>query len=40
MPLVNFLCTQIGTFEIQKKLEKSRIEYKVLLVNILGKQGL
>ena len=40
MPLVNFLCTQRGTFEIQKKLEKSSIEYKVLLVNILGKQGL
>ena len=40
MPLVNFLCTQKGTFEIQKKLEKSSIEYKVLLVNILGKQGL
>ena len=40
MPLVNFLCTQRGTFEIQKKLEKSSIEYKILLVNILGKQGL
>ena len=40
MPLVNFLCTPKGTLEIQKKLEKSSKEYKVLLVNILRKQGL
>ena len=40
MPLVNFLCTPKGTLEIQKKLEKSSEEYKVLLVNILRKQGL
>ena len=40
MPLVNFLCTPKGTLEIQKKLEKLSKEYKVLLVNILKKQGL
>ena len=40
MPLVNFLCTPKGISEIQKKLEKSNDEYKVLLVNILRKQGL
>ena len=37
---VNFLCTPKGTLEIQKKLEKLSKEYKVLLVNILKKQGL
>ena len=40
MPLVNFLCTQRGTLEIQKRLDKLSKEYKVLLVNLLGKQGL
>ena len=40
MPLVNFLCTQRGILEIKKKLDKTSNEYKVLLVNILGKQGL
>ena len=40
MPLVHFLCTPKGTLEIQKKLEKLSKEYKVLLVNILKKQGL
>ena len=40
MPLVNFLCTQRGILEIQKKLDKLSNEYKVLLVNLLGKQGL
>ena len=40
MPLVNFLCTPKGTLEIQKKLEKLNKEYKVILVNILKKQGL
>ena len=40
VPLVNFLCTPKGTLEIQKKLEKLSKEYKVLLVNILKKQGL
>ena len=40
MPLVNFLCTPKGTLEIEKKLEKLSKEYKVLLVNILKKQGL
>ena len=40
MPLVNFLCTQRGTLEIQKRLYKLSNEYKVLLVNLLGKQGL
>ena len=40
MPLVNFLCTQRGILEIKKKLDKTSNEYKILLVNILGKQGL
>ena len=40
IPLVNFLCTQKGTLEIKKKLEKSNNDHKVLLVNILKKQGL
>ena len=40
MPLVNFLCTPKGTLEIQKKLEKSNNEYKILLINLLNKQGL
>ena len=40
MPLVNFLCTPKGTLEIQKKLEKLSKEYKVILVNLLKKQGL
>ena len=40
MPLVNFLCTQRGILEIQKRLDKLSKEYKVLLVNLLGKQGL
>ena len=40
MPLVNFLCTPKGTLEIQKKLEKSNNDYKILLVNLLNKQGL
>ena len=40
MPLVNFLCTQRGILEIKKKLDKTSNEFKVLLVNILGKQGL
>jgi len=40
MPLVNFLCTPKGISEIKKKLEKSSKEYRVLLVNILRKQGL
>ena len=40
MPLVNFLCTPKGTLEIQKKLEKSNNEYKIILVNYLHKQGL
>ena len=40
MPLVNFLCTPKGTIKIQKKVKKSSKEYKVLLVNILRKQGL
>ena len=40
MPLVNFLCTPKGTLEIQKKLEKSNNDYKILLINLLNKQGL
>ena len=40
MHLVNFLCTPKGTMEIQKKLEKSNIDYKLYLVNFLNKQGL
>ena len=40
MPLVNFLCTSKGTLEIQKKLEKSNNDYKILLINLLNKQGL
>ena len=40
MQLVNFLCTPKGTLEIQKKLEKSNREYKLLLVNHLNKEGL
>ena len=40
IPLVSFLCTQKGTLEIKKKLEKSSNDHKVLLVNILRKQGL
>ena len=40
MPLVNFLCTPKGTSEIQKKLEKSNNEYRIVLVNLLRKQGL
>jgi hypothetical protein len=40
MNLVNFLCTPKGTTEIQKKLEKSNIVYKLYLINFLNKQGL
>ena len=40
MPLVNYLCTPKGTLEIQKKLEKSNNDYKILLINLLNKQGL
>ena len=40
IPLVSFLCTQKGTLEIKKKLEKSNNDHKVLLVNMLRKQGL
>ena len=40
MSLVNYLCTPKGTLEIQKKLEKSNNDYKILLINLLNKQGL
>ena len=40
MKLVNYLCTPKGTLDIQKKLEKSNREYKIMLVNHLNKQGL
>ena len=40
MQLVNYLCTPKGTIDIQKKLEKSNGEYKLILVNQLNKQGL
>ena len=40
MPLDNFLCTPKGTLEVQKKLEKSTSEYRVLIVNILQNKGL
>ena len=39
-PLVNFLCTPKGTLEIQKKLGKSNNECKILLINLLNKEGL
>ena len=40
MSLDNFLCTPKGILEIQKKLDKSSNEHRILLVNILRKQGL
>jgi hypothetical protein len=40
MKLVNYLCTPKGTVDIQKKLEKSNRDYKLMLVNHLNKQGL
>ena len=40
MKLVNYLCTQKGTIEIQKKIENSNKNYKLLLVNYLNKEGL
>ena len=40
MPLLSFLCTPKGTLEIQKKLGKSNSECKVLLIKLLGKEGL
>ena len=39
-PLVNFLCTPKGTLEIQKKLGKSNNDCKILLINLLNKEGL
>ena len=40
IPLVDFLCTPKGTSEIQKILEKSDNKYRILLVNLLRRQGL
>jgi len=40
MPLLEFLCTPKGTLEIQKKLGKSNIENKILLIKLLNKEGL
>lgn len=38
--LVNFLCTQKGTIEIQKRLNKGNIDCKIALIKILHRQGL
>ena len=40
IPLVNFLCSSKGTLEIQKKLGKSNNECKMLLIQLLNKEGL
>ena len=40
MPLVNYLCTSKGVFEIRKKLTKSNYNYKILIVLLLKKDGL
>ena len=40
LPLINYLCTSKGIFEIQKKLLKSPNYYKILLINYLNKDGL
>ena len=40
MNLEDFLCTPKGTLEIKKKLENSKEEFKILLVNLLNKKGL
>ena len=40
IPLINFLCSSKGTLEIQKKLGKSNNECKMLLIQLLNKEGL
>ena len=40
MPLVEFLCSSKGSFEIQKYIEKGQNQCKALLINLLEKKGL
>ena len=40
MPLVNFLCTPKGILDIQKKIGKSNIQCKIILIKLLNKEGL